>query len=155
MSASAFRFGIPSLAALGVLLCARGSGVGARSAGVPLADTSRRATRDPRAAIFVQRGCAECHAIAALGVKGVSDVGPDLTFVYADVVNRYGTTLEQFMDDPSGIMRMVLVSHVQLRGADRDSIVHVLHQVYNEHRAQMDERIPSLPPAGNSPHRLP
>ena len=149
MSALARRFGIPSLAAVGVLVWAVESRP-RHPAAAPLPDTAPRSGRDPRAAIFVQRGCGDCHAISALGVKAASDVGPDLTFAYADVVNRYGTTLERFMDDPRGIMRLVLASHVQLSGADRDSITHVLHQVYNEHWPQMDEWIPSLPPGANS-----
>src|SRR5919109_2259564 len=33
--------------------------------------------QDPRAAIFIQRGCPECHAIAVLDVKAATDVGPD------------------------------------------------------------------------------
>ena len=91
--------------------------------------------------------------VAIVGVDLDSKPGDhavDVTFAYADVVNRYGTTLERFMDDPRGIMRLVLASHVQLSGADRDSITHVLHQVYNEHWPQMDEWIPSLPPGANS-----
>lgn len=43
---------------------------------------------DPRAVVFVQRGCSEGHAIAALGVKAATDVGPDLTFAYMDRPER-------------------------------------------------------------------
>jgi hypothetical protein len=42
-----------------------------RAPGLLGLDTGTR--RDPRAAIFVQHGCAECHAIAALGVKAATD----------------------------------------------------------------------------------
>ena len=143
MSPSALRSTTATLTALLLCACAPRSRAVAHRA---------EASHDPRAAIFVRRGCGECHAIAGLGVRAASDVGPDLTFAYADVVNRYGTTLEQFMDDPRGIMRMVLASHVGLSAADRDSITHVLHQLYNQHRARMDERIPSMPPGGSSPH---
>lgn len=103
-------------------------------------------TRDPRGAIFVQRGCAECHAISALGVKAATDVGPDLTFAYADVVSRYGTNLESFLYNPTGVMRLMLASHLQLTTADRDSMLRILTGLYIERRAGMDRRVPSFPP---------
>ena len=62
---------------------------------------------DPRAAIFVDRGCNECHAVSALGVRAKADVAPDLAFAYADVVNRYGVGLHYFLFNPTGIMRMI------------------------------------------------
>ena len=103
--------------------------------------------QDPRAAIFIQRGCPECHAIAALDVKAETDVGPDLTFAYADVVNRYGMNLPSFFDgNPPGLMGFVLASHLHLTQADRDSLSRILKAVYQEHLADMDARIPSFPP---------
>lgn len=105
---------------------------------------------DPRAAIFIQRGCSECHGIAALGVKAASDVAPDLTFAYADVRNRYGLNLPSFLDNPPGLMGFVFTSHVQLTQTDRDSISHTLEALYRERLADMDENIPSLPPIHHS-----
>jgi hypothetical protein len=76
-------------------------------------------------------------------VKGKSDVGPDLTFAYVDVVNRYGESLEAFLNRPVGIMRLMLAAHVQLSAADRDTIARILGGVYLEHRAQLgDETLP-------------
>ena len=100
--------------------------------------------RDPRAAIFVTRGCTQCHGIWALGAKAKSDVGPDLTFAYVDVVNRYGLSLEKFLYDPRGVMRLMLASHLHLKAADRDSITHVLRQIYGQHRAQLRQEIPPI-----------
>ncbi|HYL55593.1 MAG TPA: hypothetical protein VEU73_08470 [Gemmatimonadales bacterium] len=101
---------------------------------------------DPRGAIFVQRGCQECHAVAALGVKAATDVGPDLTFAYADVVNRYGLSLEAFFDAPPGLKGFVHASHVHLTPQDGDSISRILRAVYYEHLADMDPDMPSSPP---------
>ena len=121
------------------------------------ADTGRTTPLDPRGVIFLQRGCNACHAIAALGVRAKADVGPDLTFAYADVLIRYGTNLETFLGSPTGVMEMVLSGHPVLTAVDRDSIVTILRALYLEHRAEMDEEIPSSPPArpaGNaSPYR--
>ncbi len=123
---------------------------GARQAAYPAdvaPDTGRTTRLDPRGVIFLQRGCNSCHAIAALGVRAKADVGPDLTFAYADVEIRYGTNLETFLYDPTGAMEMVLGGHPVLTIVDRDSIVKVLKALYVEHRAEMDEEIPSFPPA--------
>ncbi len=113
---------------------------------VPLVVRVGAAQVDPRADLFVRRGCSECHAISALRVKASSDVAPDLTFAYADVMNRYGINLESFLNDPRGVMRLMLASHLRLTVADRDSMVHILRGLYVERRADMDQRIPSLPP---------
>lgn len=103
---------------------------------------------DPRARIFVQRGCNECHAISGIGVTAAKDVAPDLTFAYGDVVVRYGVDLESFLRDPSGVMRLMLASHLHLSLTDRDSMLVILKGLYDERRAGMDPRIPSLPPLG-------
>lgn len=102
--------------------------------------------RDPRAAIFIRRGCTECHAIAALGVTAGTDVGPDLTFAYADVVIRYDVSLESFLYNPTGVMRLLLASHLRLSPADRDSMVIILRGLCLERRADMDEMVPSHTP---------
>jgi len=97
---------------------------------------------DPGAAIFVRHGCTECHAISAFHVKPTTYVGPDLTLAYGDVRNRYGVSLETFLYDPSGVMRMMLASHLRLSAVDRDSMIHVLKVLYENRRHELD----SMPP---------
>ena len=116
-----------------------------------VSDTGGPAPQDPRAAIFVQHGCQECHAISALGVKAGSDVGPDLTFAYADVVTRYGMSLPSFFENTPGLMGFVLTAHLHLSQADRDSMSRILLQVCREHWADMDSEIPSFPPGRARP----
>lgn len=108
---------------------------------------------DPRGVIFIQRGCSGCHGISALGVKAKTDAAPDLSFAYIDVRSRYGLSLESFLYDPTGVMRMMLASHLNLSRADRDSMVHILAEVYGERRAGLDSMMPSFPPA--TPRRTP
>jgi mono/diheme cytochrome c family protein len=115
----------------------------------------RADTADRRGVIFMRRGCQECHAIAALGVKAATEVGPDLTFAYADVVNRYGVSLPAFFDEPPGLMGFVLASHLHLTQADRDSIARILRAVHTEHLAEMDPDMPSFPPARARPRARP
>lgn len=103
---------------------------------------------DPRAQIFVQRGCNECHAVSAIGVKASTDVGPDLTYAYGDVRRRYGLSLESFMANPPGVMRMMLASHLTLTAPDRDSIVGILRRLYDERCADSEVGVPTLPRTG-------
>lgn len=100
--------------------------------------------RDPRAVIFVQRGCNACHGVWGVGLKPKADVGPDLTFAYLDVRNRYGMSLEAFLYNPSGVMRLMLASHLNLTAADRDSISHILEGIFKQHRAQLSGEIPPI-----------
>ncbi len=97
---------------------------------------------DPRAEIFVRRGCTECHAITAFHVKATHDVGPDLTLAYGDVVNRYGVSLEAFLYEPRGLMRMMLASHLRLTSVDRDSMILILRALYKVRRAELDSTPP-------------
>lgn len=97
---------------------------------------------DPRAEIFIRRGCTECHAISGIHVKATHDVGPDLTLAYGDVVNRYGVSLEAFLYEPRGLMRMMLASHLQLASVDRDSMILILGGLYRARRAELDSTPP-------------
>ena len=60
--------------ALAVLACG-GDRKAGTAAGTTAAATA--APTDPRAAIFVSKGCPQCHSISALGVKSPAEVGPD------------------------------------------------------------------------------
>jgi len=95
----------------------------------------------PRAAIFVQKGCPQCHSISALGVKSPTEVGPDLTEAYEDVQLRFGVQLGQFLAQPTGTMQVVLSSHITLSPAERDSIVSILRAVWRAHEARQGHDI--------------
>lgn len=86
--------------------------------------------------LFARLGCNDCHAVSALGVRAVHDVGPDLTFAYSDVVTRYGVNLETFLANPTGVMRLMLGAHLELTVADRDSVVAILKALHVEQRAE-------------------
>ena len=87
---------------------------------------------DPRAALFLAKGCPQCHSISALGVKSPNDIGPDLTLAYEDVQNRFGMTLEEFLPNPTGTMQMVLGQLITLSPVERDSVLHVLTRLHEE-----------------------
>lgn len=85
---------------------------------------------DPRGAIFLAKGCPQCHTISALGIKSPAEVGPDLTHAYEDVRSRFGVKLEEFLHNPTGTMQVVLSSTIQLTPAERDSVIKILRELH-------------------------
>ena len=95
---------------------------------------------DPRAALFVQKGCPQCHSISALGVKSPAEIGPDLTFAYSDVQSRFNMKLEEFLKNPTGTMQVVLSSQIKLSPEERDSVIHILKQLHEESEDVADKK---------------
>lgn len=114
--------------------CGGGKGAGNAPASGGAAATTT-AAGDPRGALFVQKGCPQCHSISALGLKSQNEVGPDLTGAYEDVQHRFGVKLEEFLPNPTGTMQMVLSQMIHLSPVERDSIIHVLKRLHDEHEA--------------------
>ena len=129
--------------ALAVLACGGERKTGT-VAGTPAAAAG--APTDPRAAIFVSKGCPQCHSISALGVKSPAEVGPDLTLAYSDVQNRFGVKLEEFLHNPTGTMQVVLSSCIQLSPAERDSIIHILKGLHEAQEERQEQSTPSTKP---------
>jgi hypothetical protein len=94
--------------------------------------TSTSAPTDPRAALFVRKGCPQCHSISALGVKSPAEIGPDLTYAYSDVQSRFNMKLEEFLHNPTGTMQLVLSSQIKLTPEERDSVIHILKELHEE-----------------------
>jgi hypothetical protein len=90
-------------------------------------------TSDPRGEIFLSKGCPHCHSISTFGIKSPTEVGPDLAKAYADVQTRFGVKLNEFLNAPTGTMQMVLGSMITLTPAERDSIIHILSELNEEH----------------------
>jgi hypothetical protein len=112
----------------------------AESADAGTPPTSHEATSsDPRAAIFLAKGCPQCHSISALGVKSPAEIGPDLTLAYSDVQSRFSMSLEEFLHNPTGTMQVVLSSQIQLSSAERDSIIHILKELHEASQGEDDD----------------
>jgi hypothetical protein len=98
-------------------------------AGMPMAGMPATAEvtqpTDPRAALFVRKGCPQCHSISALGVKSPAEIGPDLTIAYTD-------ELEEFLKNPTGTMQVVLSSQIKLSPEERDSVIHILKELHED-----------------------
>ncbi len=73
-----------------------------------------RQMREGPGAWFVKTGCFVCHSISAYGVKSPAQIGPDLSTAVEDVQTRFGRTLDDFLDKPTGTMQVVLSRQIVL-----------------------------------------
>ena len=126
---------IAIVTALGVPACGGERATPASRDSAPAPGTAVAGTpapSDPRAAIFLEKGCPQCHSISALGVKSQTEVGPDLTIAYTDVQSRFNMKLDEFLKNPTGTMQIVLSSQIKLSPEERDSIVEILEDLHEE-----------------------
>jgi cytochrome c551/c552 len=93
---------------------------------------------------FVKAGCAACHAIAALGVRSVSQIGPDLSPAVDEVRNRFGLSVEDFLAAPTGTMAVVLSRQIILNREQKAAAAEQLHVASQEYQRQ---QTPARPPA--------
>ncbi len=80
-------------------------------------------------AFFVRKGCVRCHSIGSLGIESVK-LGPDLSDAVVDVERRFGKTLAEFLDNPTGTMSIVLTTRIPLSEAEKREAVETLKLAY-------------------------
>jgi cytochrome c2 len=85
---------------------------------------------------FVSTGCFVCHSISSLGVKSPAQIGPDLSTAVEDVQSRFGRTLDDFIDKPTGTMAVVLSRQIILTPDQRKIAVQKLREAFAEHQKQ-------------------
>jgi hypothetical protein len=124
-----------------ILACSGEKKPAAADASPPVASPGEAvaSSSDPRATIFLSKGCPQCHSISAFGIKSPAEIGPDLTLAYEDVKSRFSMPLEEFLHNPAGTMQVVLSSQIQLSPAERDSIIHILKQLHEESREEAED----------------
>ncbi len=77
-------------------------------------------------AFFQGKGCTECHTVSTFGLESQNKSGPDLADAYADVQKRFGTSLENFLKNPTGTMQMVLKDKIKLTDDEKRKIIELL-----------------------------
>jgi cbb3-type cytochrome oxidase cytochrome c subunit len=112
-------------------------------AGVPRTDpqtADEKATelrmKEGPGAWFVKTGCFVCHSISALGVRSPAQIGPDLSTAVEDVQSRFGRTLDDFLNAPSGTMQVVLSRQIVLSPEEKAVAVSKLREAFAAHQAQ-------------------
>lgn len=91
-------------------------------------------------AFFVKKNCFVCHSVSTLGIDAAAQIGPDLAIAVEDVQSRFGRTLEDFLERPTGTMEVVLSTMITLTPDERKEVVEKLRLAYSLKRAQRPTR---------------
>ena len=83
---------------------------------------------------FKQTGCTACHSISAYNVLNIAAVAPDLSSAVEDVPRRFGVSLDEFLQSPTGTMAMVLSTRIPLTPEQRALAATRLKEVYRSHQ---------------------
>ena len=70
-------------------------------------------------AFFVKHSCFVCHSIKAFDIKSPTDKGPDLSLAPDDVRARFNKTVEEFLFEPTGTMKIILESQIVLTDEEK------------------------------------
>ncbi|MDH3251245.1 MAG: c-type cytochrome [Ignavibacteria bacterium] len=93
-------------------------------------------------AFFVRKNCFVCHSVSTLGIEAAAQIGPDLAIAVEDVQSRFGRTLDDFLERPTGTMEVVLSTMITLTPEERKEAVAKLRLAYElkkEQRASAQE----------------
>lgn len=80
-------------------------------------------------AFFVRKNCISCHSISSVGIRA-ANVGPDLSEAVIDTERRFGKSIEQFLDEPTGTMSIVLSTRIPLTDAEKQEAIRSLKIAY-------------------------
>jgi hypothetical protein len=87
--------------------------------------------REGDGAFFVEKSCFVCHSITAFDIKSPTEKGPDLSFAPDDVRTRFGKTVEEFLFDPTGTMKIILESQIVLTDEEKWEAVEKITKAYD------------------------
>jgi cytochrome c2 len=105
-------------------------------------------------AFFVKKGCFVCHSVSTLGVESASKIGPDLSEAVTDVQSRFGKQLEDFLNNPTGTMAVVLSTQIILSPEEKREALEKLKIAYQrklEQQAQSTAAQKAQPQAKPTP----
>jgi hypothetical protein len=115
-------------------------------AGVPHTDpvTPEEAEKEERmktgpGAWFVSTGCFVCHSVKSLGIESAAKIGPDLSTAVEDTQSRFGMTVDQFIQNPTGTMSVVLTRQIVLTPEQKQVAIQKLREAFAEHQKQQQQ----------------
>ena len=79
---------------------------------------------------FVEKNCFVCHSVSTFGIDAAAQIGPDLALAVEDVPSRFGRSLEDFLDRPTGTMEVVLSTMIILTPEEKREAATKLKQAY-------------------------
>jgi hypothetical protein len=96
----------------------------------------------------VKTGCFVCHSVSAFGVRSPAQIGPDLSTAVEDVQARFGRTVDDFLNAPTGTMAVVLSRQIVLSPAEKAVAVQKLREAFAEHQKQKAAAAEAAPSGG-------
>jgi cytochrome c2 len=102
---------------------------------VPSAEEAEqeRLMREGEGKFFVEKTCNICHDVSSFGIFSATKIGPDLAIAAEDVPRRFGRTLEDFLQKPSGTMAVVLSKQIILTDEEKAEAARLLRRAYDKH----------------------
>jgi cytochrome c2 len=90
-----------------------------------------RRMREGDGAFFVEHSCFVCHSVKAFDIKSPTDKGPDLSLAPDDVRARFNKTVEEFLFDPTGTMKIILESQIVLSDEEKWQAIEKIMKAYD------------------------
>ncbi|RLE28105.1 MAG: hypothetical protein DRJ65_00720 [Acidobacteria bacterium] len=90
-----------------------------------------RRIREGDGAFFVEHSCFVCHSVKAYDLFSPTDKGPDLSLAPDDVRARFNKTVEEFLFDPTGTMKIILESQIVLSDEEKWEAVEKIMKAYD------------------------
>lgn len=109
-----------------------------------------RRMREGDGAFFVEHSCFVCHSIKAYDIQSPTDKGPDLSLAPDDVRARFNKTVEEFLFEPTGTMKIILESQIVLTDEQRWEAVSKIMKAYDIVKNRANEGSDG-PKAGSGP----
>ena len=106
-------------------------GIELRDEATPEEIARERRMREGDGAFFVENSCFVCHSLEAFDIKSPTDKGPDLSWAPDDVRARFGKTVEEFLFDPTGTMKIILESQILLSDEQKWEAVGKIMKAYD------------------------
>jgi cytochrome c2 len=98
-----------------------------------------RQMREGDGAFFVENSCFVCHSIKAYDIKSPTDKGPDLSLAPDDVRARFNKTVEEFLFDPTGTMKIILDSQIVLTDEQKWEAIGKIMKAYDIVKNRADQ----------------
>jgi len=93
-------------------------------------------------AFFVEYSCFVCHSIEAFEIESPTNKGPDLSWAPDDVRTRFNKTVEEFLFEPTGTMKIILESQIVLTDEQKWEAVEKIIKAYDIVKNRESEEAP-------------
>jgi len=90
-----------------------------------------RRMREGDGVFFVENACFVCHSVSAFDIQSPTEKGPDLSLAPDDVRTRFNKTVEEFLFDPTGTMKIILESQIVLTDEQKWEAIEKIKKAYD------------------------